>query len=491
VLEDASSHLAFQVVKEWIQDCLICHEQCQQIFQADSPGLPLRVIDVGAGTSDPHLQVTNAGHKGLYTTLSWCWGNFVPLKTTKSTLKEREQQIPMSSLPKTFKDAVAITRYLGVRYLWIDALCILQDCEDDWRVQSANMAQIYKNSFITIGAADSEDSRGGCFIPRPPMTRLKVKPLDSPNELFFARLSPDGPLSDRRTKLDSRAWCFQEMVLSPRVLLYGRQMMGWLCNSTQLHENSQSPIFLQREGMRLLSVRGQLTSISSWMRLVEEYTSRDLTLERDKLPAISGLASEFQRLTKDYYIAGLWRKDLLVLLLWHIQFKSSKMKSGRTTQYQAPSWSWASLNDAIAYDAVNEKFSTHDAVSRVKYAYVQPAGPDLFGQVIHGRIWLLGPLFEVEWSDICQVTHPKSRQQFISLNLRGSSTYRQKWDGVCRFDVLSESRPKIWCLQMTRTVDLLLEAVDLKILEFRRLGISIASRERSIVTDIVKLITVI
>ncbi|KAH8683333.1 heterokaryon incompatibility protein-domain-containing protein, partial [Tricladium varicosporioides] len=244
----------------------------------------------------------------------------------------------MSSLPKTFEDAVVITRFLGIRYLWIDALCILQDCEDDWRVQAANMAQVYKNSFLTISAVDSEDSRGGCFLPRPPMTRLKFKPLDSPSEIFFAQHTPYGPLS-RKTKLDNRAWCFQEMVLSPRVLLYGHEMMGWLCNSTKLHENSQSPISLPKRGSRLLEeYNGQRNHTLSWMKLVEDYTSRDLTFERDKLPAC---------LTKDYYLAGLWRKDLLVLFLWRVTFGYNKMISDRTTQCQAPSWSWASINGAV------------------------------------------------------------------------------------------------------------------------------------------------
>jgi len=115
--------------------------------------LPFRVIDVGEGedySSHPFLRISNSRSVGVYTTLSWCWGSTKPLTTTKGTLKARTEKMPMNSLPKTFQDAVVITRSLGIQYLWIDALCIIQDCEEDWKIQSSEMARIYKNSFLTI-----------------------------------------------------------------------------------------------------------------------------------------------------------------------------------------------------------------------------------------------------------------------------------------------------------------------------------------------------
>jgi hypothetical protein len=74
--------------------------------------------------------------------------------------------IPVQSMPQTFKDAVKITRKFGIRYLWIDALCILQDSKSDWEVQATEMAAIYRNSVFTIAADNATDSSGGCFANR-------------------------------------------------------------------------------------------------------------------------------------------------------------------------------------------------------------------------------------------------------------------------------------------------------------------------------------
>src|SRR5271170_8055968 len=87
----------------------------------------------------------------------------MPLKSTRDTLKAHFAGIPWSSLPETFQDAITITRKLGIQYLWIDALCIVQDDLSDWEIESSKMASIYSHSFLTIAASHGRDSRSGCF----------------------------------------------------------------------------------------------------------------------------------------------------------------------------------------------------------------------------------------------------------------------------------------------------------------------------------------
>lgn len=132
--------------------------------------LPSRFIDVGSrdGRKDPRLvSSTEVSNKERYTTLSHCWGaspDNMPLRTTHATKAAHMVSIPMRTLPKTFRDAIDVTRALNVRYIWIDSLCIVQDDLEDWEQEAAKMASIYEGSFLTIAAADSPNSNGGLFL---------------------------------------------------------------------------------------------------------------------------------------------------------------------------------------------------------------------------------------------------------------------------------------------------------------------------------------
>lgn len=100
-----------------------------------------------------------------YITLSHCWGGTLTPEhcTMTDNLAARKLGIAFDSLPCTFQDAITITRRLGIRYLWIDALCILQDSKVDWAEESVKMATVYDNSFLTIAASASANKSGGCF----------------------------------------------------------------------------------------------------------------------------------------------------------------------------------------------------------------------------------------------------------------------------------------------------------------------------------------
>ena len=64
-------------------------------------------------------------------TLSYCWGIAEQKPTTKETIDERCKEIMLADLPLTIQDAVEVIRQLKFRYLWVYALCIIQDCEID------------------------------------------------------------------------------------------------------------------------------------------------------------------------------------------------------------------------------------------------------------------------------------------------------------------------------------------------------------------------
>jgi len=120
-----------------------------------------------------------------YTTLSHCWRVPSPSNTHK-TIKQNEdshlQGMVIAELPRTYRDAIAITQALGVRFLWIDSLCIIQDDELDWQVEASKMASVFHGSYLTIAATASNDTEGGCFFdPDDTVLRIELPTIDSYN----------------------------------------------------------------------------------------------------------------------------------------------------------------------------------------------------------------------------------------------------------------------------------------------------------------------
>jgi len=136
-----------------------------------NPCLPTRLIDVGTldGKIKPHLWIPEKESEFVpYMTLSYRWGKVPKTVLTQASLTELCKHIPIDNLSKSNQDAVQITRYLGIRYLWIDALCIIQDLDGDWHAESAKMGNIYKNSYCTISASQALTGNQGCFVTHQP-----------------------------------------------------------------------------------------------------------------------------------------------------------------------------------------------------------------------------------------------------------------------------------------------------------------------------------
>lgn len=127
-------------------------------------------MGLASSDCDPHLIETSGTNlEGHWVALSHCWGKMEnhPVRTTRQTLAQHLEHIPISSLPKTFQDAIVATRALGVRFLWIDSLCIVQDDENDWWRESQMMGTIYEHAVLTLAASAAPDSTYGLFIERP------------------------------------------------------------------------------------------------------------------------------------------------------------------------------------------------------------------------------------------------------------------------------------------------------------------------------------
>jgi hypothetical protein len=214
---DLSSEASFALVKEWLSTCDAQH----RCYQGNQAPLPSRVIDVSQ--EDIHLIVSN-GQREPYVTLSHCWGGEQPLITTSTTLDERIANISMESFPVLYRDAITITRKLGIKYLWIDSLCILQDVKDGWSREAAKMGDIYRLSYLTIYALGAPNCYQQLLIERPLKSTSASSCLDDTRNDGRER----GEIF-KHSPLSQRAWAVQERLLSPRLLIYSKEEMLWEC----------------------------------------------------------------------------------------------------------------------------------------------------------------------------------------------------------------------------------------------------------------------
>ncbi|KAF2489412.1 HET-domain-containing protein [Lophium mytilinum] len=377
VSEDSSSPEALALAQGWLKDCLSGHPACPAYVESS---LPTRVLQVGSDTMNPRLHVTN-GALGKYAALSYCWGPPPHhWKTTPSTLEDRTTSISLTELPKTLRDAVIITRELGIPYLWIDALCIIQDSED-WASEAGKMGEYYSNDVVTISADGSTDSHTGCFV-RGNRRFSSAVPVvfegkDSAIRVRTCSAWPlDGahpPMAKRdggKITLNTRGWTLQEQILSPRILHFSAYEAVWECASAmpcecKLVPDKPLPMRLKnrliientipRSAIKDNTPNERKGLILRWNQVIYDYTQRDLTHATDRLPAVSGLAAVMQtRSTGDEYVVGLWKEGLAMWLCWQALTPPgtgltarAKPPSKRLEKYCAPSWSWASVSSVV------------------------------------------------------------------------------------------------------------------------------------------------
>ena len=368
--------------KKWLADCYNpkgSHTLCKNLSW--SRRNPSNLVEIMSRTGDIKLVETSKAALVQYAALSYTWGDNLAKskaekarvkshKTTKDlkdddgniikegggNLKERRKSFSTSQLPPTIRDVIKLTWDLGMRYIWIDAICILPGV--DWNHEASKMHEVYGNAHVTLAICSSEMTTDGLLPTREAWRyRRDVCKLHSGHWLS----NVDMRLDEIRLQspLFTRAWTLQEERLSPRMIYVAGQRMYWSCSHSQHTEiGHYSPQRLLKgpdySGMRrpqefLATRRNQDVKglHEQWLELVKAYAKRDLVESTDRFPAFSGLAVRYISLyeeqglvRREEYLAGLWRQTFAHGLAWSSEVAKSPSHNQWST---APRWSWASV----------------------------------------------------------------------------------------------------------------------------------------------------
>ncbi|KAJ0300190.1 hypothetical protein COL516b_008541 [Colletotrichum fioriniae] len=378
---------------DWMQDCINNHPKCIRSHSIKS-FIPTRVLDVGHpstnandATPPSHIRVIDTTKEpitGPYMTLSHCWGTGTFIRLTETNVNEYTTNgIPWTELQTSnanFADAVRVVRTLGMRYIWIDSLCIIQGQQhgEDWNHEAPLMHKVYRNSWCNLAAADSKDHTRGLFRERAaevvPVRYESQQPSVTFGDRVWRVLPAD--LWDQDllgSHLYTRGWVFQERMLSPRLLQFTSTQLFWDCATLTATESLPQGLpppldtkcatdrhWRERLQSSALSVRPLAGTAEDsledfWKSAVAAYTSCDLTYGKDKLAALWGIAKLLRDALGEEYAAGLWGINLSEQLAWRVVDCSSSERYGekekivvpRGVAVGNPSWSWTSLKGEV------------------------------------------------------------------------------------------------------------------------------------------------
>ncbi|KAL3299532.1 HET-domain-containing protein [Colletotrichum asianum] len=357
MLPPAGSPAHIAVLSTWMRVCDDTHD-CSPI--TDTTFLPTRVIDVGPESFETcRLLCADRGqtNPGKYLALSHRWGapdqhrKFCTLKKNMESFKE---EIKMTDLPQTFQDAIKVTRSLGIGYLWIDSLCIVQDDPEDWKMESRLMEQVYSSAYATLAASCASGTEDGFLKPRP--WRHCVT-LESGRGSYYVCDSIDDFGRDvDQGELNKRAWILQERALSRRTIYFSEKQTYWECGrgvrgETMTKMRNRKASFLGDSDFPHsidTYVRGM--KIELYQDLYQKYSGLALSSIGDRPVAIRGLETRLIRTFKTVGAHGVFDTFFHRCLLWQRAKRSlNRIDLELLRGVHVPSWSWMAYDGEIRY----------------------------------------------------------------------------------------------------------------------------------------------
>jgi hypothetical protein len=383
-----------------------------------------------------------------------------------------KQGFSMDLVLKTFADAFLVVNGLGIQFIWIDSLCIIQDSRGDWLKESAMMGRVYGAAYLNIAATGAVDGSEGLLFDHDPRavapTQISIRWEGRPEKLYLV-VEDENAWRERFEgfPLCRRAWALQERVLAPRILHFTKEQLIWECRRHVLSESFPNglPDHLRDyhvvRNFVLPSLQGSFPT--AWARVVKLYTRAELTCPQDKLIAISGLASEMRLCghASGRYLAGMWESQLPISLLWvRADMDNQPSTCHRPEHYRAPSWSWASLDCAVDVDWTVSLHWRREMLAEVEEISIDAAENDFVRQSVEGSIKISGPLGLVTWAE--KFNWLNRFKEMISYRITTVREYQKPLEEVddnvqtlednlwndLFFDSQGDDRPPetLWCL---------------------------------------------
>lgn len=459
------------LARHWHSDCKANHAQCRLhhasnsrkwrptrlISFTESPGRGTDVVRLADGASLPE--------DAEYVALSHCWGTVHPTRLLGSTEADLRAGYPISQLPKTFREAIQVCRWLDYRYIWIDSLCIFQDSADDWQNESKMMKLVYGQGALTIAAANASDSTKGLFTERDPNNIIPpIVPCNWHNALGGATLPCCVIDMHLRTdniehsNLAKRGWTVQQCVLSPRLLSFGKTQMFYQCLEDEFCESFPLAVPSYMKPIKMLQLHDMhVEPQKAWCNIVNAYSTAELTKDSDKLMAIAGVAEAMQERLCDRYVAGLWEANLLTELLW----SASEAHKPRPNPCIAPTWSWLSTNSTVSVTTNTNPRHIRKHLATVVSTDIDLVDPSYGTGNIHpgATIQLRGRLKSAEWDLVAGY----GAEDFRRYQVTCDGCYESRQSLTDGLPLIRMERPRLWT-QVDACPGLHLTSLDIRLL---------------------------
>jgi len=371
---------SIDIAREWVQECWSSHEICKS---RKSVYVPNRLVSTAPGRH--HIRTKDDFQANPdYATLSHCWGSTTFLTLLRENLELFRRQIPADALSQTIQDAMATAYHVGLAWIWVDTLCILQNDEQDWQREAAAMASVYGSSSLNLSAAGAHNGHEGCFYPRPAhwVCQLDLD-TDGTGANAVPKIAVPYSLYDRclgSMPLLKRGWALQERLLAARTLHFAATELFWECHEVTCCESFplRTPENIDKGVIRPTK---WVRPSALWESVTASYSACKLTYPKDKFVAISGIAREVQKLNQDEYVAGMWRENMEAQLCWFSR-KRSILQS--TSEYIAPTWSWLAADVPV----VGTLSEDHKTLLSIVDVSIELVGSDPFGAISSARLRL-------------------------------------------------------------------------------------------------------
>ncbi|EMT64839.1 hypothetical protein FOC4_g10007532 [Fusarium odoratissimum] len=403
---DPLSDITAATIRDWKLRCDTSQSQAHTICSRPSPGFfptrLLKIVEMDTNNQIPHVRLVDG----------------------KSLNGDTETEIPWDKIPRTTQDAILTSQKLGIGFIWVDSLCIIQDSKaDDKSIEIGQMTQVYTHAAFTIAARRAPDAHRGFLHERSlPSGTTTVDFCSQDGKTRQCTLTFESAAKEEdQNVLDTRGWTLQEYIMSRRLLIIGSWTTTWSCRKERAGNcdgwtldrekgdpfnyngswtSSENTVFKGTHRLDAIAFFGTHPDSNypkpedhlilwEWNSLVQRYTQRNLTRQTDRILAISGLAQIFSPMRGGAYAAGLWAKDFPDTLLWENRSRALYLRPSD----QGPSWSWTAINSTVTWGAGHGKDVL--SVDSIECDLDQPSAP--FGSVKRGALRVTGPALDLEW----------------------------------------------------------------------------------------------